>query len=73
MKYIKTCKSIRIEADTMKKLQDVNYILHTIALELEGITQEDDNYKSLADDAWHASASLEDFLDSYRREISYSD
>ena len=73
MKYVKTCKSIRIESKTLTKLKDMDFILKTIVHELEEIAGEDDNYKSLADDAWHASASLSDFLDAYNSEISPSD
>jgi hypothetical protein len=70
MKYVKTCKSIRIDSETLTKLKDMDFILQTLALELEGIAGEDDDYKPLADDAWHASASLSDFLDAYKREVS---
>ena len=73
MKYIKTCKSIRIESETLTKLKDMGFILQTIANELEEIADKDDYYKSLADDAWHASASLSDFLDAYNSEISPRD
>lgn len=70
MKYVKTCKSIRIEAETLTKLKNMDVILQTLALELDGIASEDDDYKSLADDALNASASLSDFLDAYKREVS---
>ena len=70
MRYIKTCKAIRMDYDTLKKLQDTNYMLETIAHELEGLAGEDDNYKDIANDAWHASASLDDFLQSYKREVN---
>lgn len=73
MKYVKTCKSIRIESETLTQLKDMDFILKTIAHELEEIAGEDDNYKSLADDAWHAYASLSDFLYAYNNEISSSD
>ena len=70
MKYIKTYKAIRMDYDTLKKLQDTNYILETIAHELEGLAGEDDNYKDIANDAWQASACLDDFLQSYKREVN---
>lgn len=73
MKYVKTCKSIRIESETLTKLKDMDFILKTIANELEKIAGEDDNYKYLADDAWNAYASLSDFLYAYNSEISPRD
>ena len=73
MKYIKTCTSIRIESETLTKLKDMDFILQALTSELEGIAGEDDNYKSLADEAWHASASLSDFLEAYENEVSPSD
>lgn len=70
MKYIKTCKAIRMDYDALKKLQDTNYMLETIAHELEELAQEDAEYKNLANDAWNASAGLYDFLESYKREVN---
>ena len=70
MKYIQTCKSIRMDRKTLEKLKETNYILETIAHELEGLAGEDPCYKDIADDAWKATACLDDFLESYKREVS---
>lgn len=70
MRYIKTCKAIRMDYDTLQKLQDTNNILETIAHELEELAREDAEYRDLTDDAWKASGCLEDFLDSYKREVN---
>jgi len=72
MKYVQTYKAIRIDSQTLEKLKDVNYLLNTISLELEGLAGEDKNYKDIADDAWRASAALDDFLDAYQDEVAHS-
>jgi hypothetical protein len=70
MKYVQTYKAIRIDSQTLEKLKDVNYLLNTISLELEGLAGEDKNYKDIADAAWHASAALDDFLTAYQDEVT---
>lgn len=72
MKYVQTYKAIRIDSQTLEKLKEVNYLLNTISLELEGLAGEDNNYKDIANDAWKASAALDDFLASYQYEITRS-
>jgi len=72
MKYVQTYKAIRIDSQTLEKLKDVNYLLNTISLELEGLAGEDKNYKDITDDAWRASAALDDFLDAYQDEVAHS-
>ena len=69
MGYIKTYKAIRIDRNTLDLLNQTNSILNDIVCELNELAKEDEVYNDFANDAWHAEASLDDFLVSYRREI----
>jgi len=70
MKYVQTYKAIRIDGPTLEKLKDVNYLLETIALELEGLAGEDNYYRDIANDAQSASGALTDFLDAYQSKVT---
>lgn len=62
---IKVVKSIRIDNEALKDMDEVCCILDTIVDELHEITKEDDYYLNLYESAKHAWASLSDFLDAY--------
>lgn len=70
MRYIQTCKAIRMDYKTLEQLKETNRIIETIAHELDELAREDSNYKDIANDAWNASACLDDFLEAYKREVS---
>lgn len=70
MKYVQTYKAIHIDNQTLEQLKDVNKLLDTITSELEELAKEDKNYENIANDAWDASAALDDFLTSYQCEVT---
>lgn len=66
MKYVKTCKAIRMEGDTEKFLSNTLEVLQKIDSELETIAQEDEYFSSLESECWTACAALEDFIESFK-------
>ena len=72
MKYVQTYTAIRIDSQILEQLKDANELINTITSELEELAEKDKNYKDIADDAWRASAALDDFLDAYQSEVARS-
>ena len=72
MKYVQTYTAIRIDNQILEQLKDANELINTITSELEELAEKDKNYKDIADDAWRASAALDDFLDAYQDEVAHS-
>ena len=72
MKYVQTYTAIRIDSQILEQLKDANELINTITSELEELAEKDKNYKDIADDAWRASAALDDFLDAYQGEVAHS-
>ena len=66
MKYVKTCKAIRMEGDTEKFLSNTLEVLQKIDSELETIAKEDEYFSSLEGDCWTACSALEDFIESFK-------
>jgi hypothetical protein len=66
MNYIKETKAISISRKAWEQLKETNNILESIYNELSKIAESEDIYKDLADDAWRASACLDDFITSYQ-------
>lgn len=62
---VKITKTIRIDEQALKKIDDALCILDSITDGLHEIVKEDDFYENLYDGAKYAWGALSDFLDAY--------
>ena len=69
MAYVKTHKAIKIEKETLVKIEEMKDIMEAIAHELEEIN--DEEYHDLSSLAWNAHAYLYDFMGAYETAISF--
>jgi len=69
MRYVQTCKAIRIDSKVLKELEKVQNIMEAISDELKELADEDEYFSSIQKDASNASACLWDFLQSYDEEV----
>ena len=70
MRYLKLYTTMRINENALAKLKETVDILEGITVDLDALREQNGDYDQLHDDAWHAYACLDDFLDSYNRTIS---
>ena len=70
MRYLKLYTTMRINENALSKLKETVDILQGITEDLDALREQNEDYDQLHDDAWHAYAYLDDFLDSYNRTIS---
>lgn len=68
MRYVQTCKAIRIDEKVLKQLEEAQKIMETISDELKELSDNDKHYFFIHEDASSASACLWDFLQSYNDE-----
>lgn len=70
MRYLKLYTTMRINENALAKLKETVDILQGITEDLDALREQNEDYALLHDDAWHAYACLDDFLDSYNHTIS---
>lgn len=69
MRYVRTTKAIRIDSKVIAELEKAQKTMDAICDELKELSDEDDHFSFLHEDASHASACLWDFLQSYNDEV----
>ena len=65
-----TTKVVMMDREERRILEDAKMTLDNMATSLENMAKKDDNLQWLADDCWHAGASLNDFLQSYESQFN---
>lgn len=63
-------KIVMMNREERKILEDAKMTLDNMATFLENMAKEDDNLLWLAEDCWHASASLDDFFQNYESQFN---
>lgn len=65
MRYIKTVKAVRIEYEILKQLRETMDVLESIKDDLTEITENDDEYNGLLEEASNAWYGLCNFMAEY--------
>lgn len=65
MRYIKTVKAVRIEYEILKQLRETMDVLESIKDDLTEITENDDEYNGLLEEATTAWCGICNFLTEY--------
>jgi len=69
MKYVKTCKAIRIDDEIMNKIYETRKIFEQLEEELEEIYENDHEYREVLCNIWNVGGCMDDFITSYKRAI----
>ena len=70
---MRATKVVMMDREERKILEEAKMTLDNMATSLENMAKKDDNLQWLADDCWHAYATLADFFQSYESQFTKSE